>query len=124
MVGCPKGGQNYDAGQKAEAIKDYDTALDYYNKALQSQPNNTEYKLRAAHVRFEAGQWHVDQGRRLRDQGNLQLALAEFRKAQMTDPSSVVAGQEIQTTLDMIAAKEGATENAAPSTSPPTIRNL
>jgi general secretion pathway protein D len=118
LAGCPKGGQNFNAGEKAEALKDYDTALDYYNKALQAAPNNTEYKLRAARVRFEAGQWHVDQGRRLRDQANLELALAEFRKAQMIDPSSAVAAQEVQATLEMIAAKQGSTENAAPPASP------
>jgi general secretion pathway protein D len=110
LSGCPKGGHDTSAGAKAEALKDYDTALDYYNKALQTNPNNTEYKLKAARARFEAAQWHVDQGHRLRDQGNLELSLAEFRKAQMIDPSSAVAQQEVKNTMDAIAAKQGATE--------------
>src|ERR1700687_3316511 len=111
LAGCPKGGQNYNAGEKAEAVKDYDTALDYYNKALQTSPNNTEYKLRAARARFEAAQWHVDQGRRFREQANLELALAEFRKAQMIDPSSAVAQQEVRATTDAINVKQGITQN-------------
>jgi general secretion pathway protein D len=111
LAGCPRASQESNAGVKAEELKDYDTALDYYNKALQTSPSNTEYKLRAARARFESGQWHVDQGRRLLDQGNLELALAEFRKAQMTDPSSAVAAQEVKTTADMIAAKNGLTQN-------------
>jgi general secretion pathway protein D len=115
LTGCPKASQENNAGNKAEALKDYDTALDYYNKALQASPNNTEYKLKAARSRFEAGQWHVDQGRRFRDQANLELALAEFRKAQMIDPSSAVAQQEVKTTMDAINAKQGITQNAAPS---------
>ena len=110
LSGCPKATQDTNAGEKAEALKDYDTALDYYNKALQSNPNSTEYKLRAARARFEAAQWHVDQGRRLRDQGNLELALAEFRKAQMIDPSSAVAQQEVRNTMDAIAQKQGGPE--------------
>ncbi len=114
LAGCPKGSQQDNAGTKAEELKDYDTALDYYNKALQAQPNNTEYKLKADRARFEAGQWHVDQGRRLRDQSNLELAVAEFRKAVMIDPSSAVAAQEFKATMDMIAAKNGTTQNAAP----------
>jgi len=119
LTGCPKGNQDNNAGAKAESLKDYDTALDYYNKALQTAPNNTEYKLKAARARFEAAQWHVDQGRRYRDQSNLELALAEFRKAQMTDPSSAVAQQEVKATMDLINAKQGTTENAAPpGTSP------
>jgi general secretion pathway protein D len=114
LAGCAKGHPQYNAGAKAESVKDYDTALDQYNKALLAQPNNTEYQLRAARARFEAGQWHVDQGRRLRQQANLELAMAEFRKASMIDPSSPVAAQELQATMDLIAAKQGTTQNAAP----------
>ena len=123
LSGCPKGNSEYNAGANAETLSDYDTALDHYNKALRASPNNTEYRLKVARARFEAGQWHVDQGRRLRNQGNLELALAEFRKAQMIDPSSAVAQQEVQATMDMIAAKQvqgqGTTQNAAPSAQNP-----
>src|ERR1700688_4795428 len=112
LTGCPKGSQDTNAGTKAEALHDYDTALDYYNKALQTSPTSTEYQLKAARARFEAAQWHVDQGRRIRDQGSLELGLAEFRKAQMLDPSSAVAAQEVKATMDLINAKEGATQNA------------
>jgi general secretion pathway protein D len=115
LTGCPKASQENSAGAKAESLKDYDTALDYYNKALQTAPNNTEYKLKAARARFEAAQWHVDQGRRFQEQSNLELALAEFRKAQMIDPSSAVAAQEVKQTTDLINAKNGLTENSTPS---------
>src|SRR3984893_11530978 len=115
LTGCPKGSQDTNAGTKAEALHDYDTALDYYNKALQTSPSNTEYQLKAARARFEAAQWHVDQGRRIRDQGSLELALAEFRKAQMIDPSSAVAQQEVKATMDLINAKQGATQNSEPT---------
>ena len=118
LAGCPKGNQQYNAGSKAESVKDYDTALDEYNKALQSQPNNIEYQLKAARARFEAGQWHVDQGRHLLEQSNLELALMEFRKAAMIDPSSAVAAQEVQATLNLINAKQGTPQSAAPSGSP------
>src|ERR1700746_3214027 len=114
LEGGPKGSQDNNAGARAESLNDYDTALDFYNKALQTSPNNTEYKLKAARARFEAAQWHVDQGRRFRDQANLELALAEFRKAQMIDPSSAVAQQEVKATMDAINAKQGITQGAAP----------
>jgi len=114
LTGCPRGGQDTNAGTRAEALHDYDTALDYYNKALQTAPANTEYQLRAARARFEAAQWHVDQGRRIRNQGSLELALAEFRKAQMIDPSSAVAEQEVKATMDLIGAKQGIPQNGGP----------
>jgi len=120
LAGCAKGNQQYKAGSKAESLNDYDTALVNYNKALQAEPNNTEYKLKAARARFEAAQWHVDQGRRLREQSNLELAIGEFRKAQMIDPSSPVAAQEVRATMDLIAAKQGTTQN---STSSPATEN-
>ncbi len=118
LAGCPRGSHDTNAGEKAEALHDYDTALDYYNKALQASPTSTEYQLKAARARFEAAQWHVDQGRRIRNQGSLELALAEFRKAQMIDPSSAVAEQEVKATADMINAKQGTTDNTAPSGTP------
>ena len=113
LAGCGKGGQQFNAGSKAESVKDYDTALDQYNKALQAEPRNIEYQLRAARARFEAGQWHVDQGRRLVEQSNLELGLMEFRKAAMIDPSSPVAAQEIKNTMDLIA-KQGTPQSATP----------
>jgi general secretion pathway protein D len=116
-AGCGKGNQPYKAGAKAESLNDYDTALENYNKALRAEPNNTEFKLKAARARFEASQWHVDQGRRLREQSNLELALGEFRKALMIDPSSPVAAQEVQATMDLLAAKQGTTQNSG-TTSP------
>src|SRR3977135_3143777 len=119
LTGCAKGNQPYNAGAKAESLKDYDSALENYNKALQAQPNNTEYKLKAARARFEAAQWHVDQGRRFREQANLELALAEFRKAQMIDPSSAVAQQEVKATMDLINAKQGV-KPSGPSGTPMT----
>src|SRR5712664_1520734 len=115
LTGCAKGNQQYNAGAKAESLKDYDTALENYKQALQAEPNNTEYKLKAARARFEAAQWHVDQGRRLREQSNLELALGEFRKAAMIDPSSAVATQEVQATIDLMAAKQGSTQNSRPT---------
>jgi general secretion pathway protein D len=115
LAGCAKGNQQYNAGKKAESVNDYDTALENYNKALRAEPNNTDYKLKAARARFEAGQWHVEQGRHLREQSNLELALAEFRKAAMIDPSSPVAAQEVQATIDLIGAKQNAIQNSAPT---------
>jgi hypothetical protein len=47
---------------------------------------------------------HVDRGHKLRDQGLLEPAVAEFEKALALDPSSFVAEQELRRTLGMIVA--------------------
>ncbi len=38
----------------------------------------------------------MDQGQKLAEQGDLQMALAEFQKAMMIDPASPIAQQETQ----------------------------
>jgi len=111
LTGCPKGNQEFNEGKKSEAVNDYDSAVIHYDRALKADPLNAEYKLKLTRLRFEAGQYHVDQGRKLREMGNLQLALAEFQKALMIDPASPIAQQEIQNTMNALAAK-GAAEKA------------
>jgi len=118
LTGCPKGSQELKAGRQAEAAQDYDTALIHYERALKADPLNTEYKLKTTRIRFEAGQHHVRQGQKLREKGDLQLALAEFEKALAIDPSSAIADQEIRRTLEMIAARSAAAAGA-PAPPPP-----
>ena len=117
-AGCPRGGSEFNQGKKAEAIQDYDTALIHYQQALQADPTNTEYKMKAMRLRFEAGQHHVEIGQKLRQTGDLQMALAEFQKALMLDPASAIAKQETQNALDAIGDRQAASQ-ARPAPAPP-----
>ena len=108
LAGCPKGNQDNIAGKRAEAIQDYDTALVHYQRALRADPLNAEYKLKVARLRYEAGQFHVKQGQKARERGDLSLALAEFQKAQVIDPASAIADQEVRRTMEAIAAQKAA----------------
>jgi general secretion pathway protein D len=122
LTGCPKGNSEFSQGKKAEATEDYDSAVVHYDRALKSDPLNTEYKLKLMRLRFEAGQYHVDQGRKLREKGELQLALAEFQKALMIDAASPIAQQEIQNAMNAIAAKSAADRApAAPTEEQPKL---
>lgn len=109
LIGCPKGNQDYDAGRKAESLQDYDTALVDYERALRATPNDAEYKLRVTQMRFEAGQFHVEQGTKALNKGDLQVALTEFQKAQAIDPSNSAAEQQLKKTMELIAAQQAAT---------------
>ena len=108
LAGCPKDNQDFQEGRKAEAVQDYDTALVHYEKALHAEPTNVEYKLSATKMRLEAGQFHVEAGEKALNKGDLQLALAEFEKAEAIDPSNAAADQEIKKTMSMIATKNAA----------------
>ena len=105
LAGCPKGNPDYKAAKKAELVKDYDTALEHFERALQADPSNTMYRLDATRVRFETSLAHVRAGQKQRDKGELQIAVAEFEKAMAIDPSSAIAEQELRKTLEMLAIK-------------------
>jgi general secretion pathway protein D len=132
-AGCPKGQTDYSKGRKAETIEDYDAALEFYQKALKSDPNNAGYKIRINQTRFEAGEMHIKLGLKARENGDLQGAAAQFQRAQNIDPSSSIAGQELKKTLGMIAEQTHAGENAKPAsddggqkfmTAPPQLKPL
>ena len=112
LGGCPKknGNQNYKMGEKAIDLKDYDAAVDYYSKALAADPKNPFYRIKLNDARFEAGQFHLHQGLKLREKGDLQGAISEFQRAQILDPSSTIADQELKKTLDMLAERVRANE--------------
>src|SRR5271157_4996397 len=135
LAGCPKGNQDYKSGMHAQDLQDYDAAVDYYLKAAKVDPHNANFQIKLNQARFEAGQLHLHQGLKLRDKGDLQGALSEFQRAQILDPSSSVADQEVKKTLDMIAervaanqaqAEEPLVENGEPvlASAPPEIKPL
>jgi general secretion pathway protein D len=112
LAGCPhkKGSQDFKAAEKALDLKDYDAAVDYYSKALQAEPNNAAYRIKLNQSRFEAGQFHIHQGVKLRDKGDIQGAISEFQRATILDPSSIVADQELKKSLDALAERTRASQ--------------
>jgi general secretion pathway protein D len=123
-TGCPKGQTDYNQGRKAETLQDYDAAFDYYLKALKADPYNASYKIKLNQIRFEGGALHVKQGVKLRDAGDLQGAVAQFQRAEVIDPSSPVAEQELRKTLEMIGEKNRANDAAAEPTADPNEQLL
>jgi general secretion pathway protein D len=116
LAGCPKknGNQNYSAGNKALDVEDYDAAVDYYGKALAADPHNANYRIKLDQARFEAGQKHIRQGIKLREKGDLQGAVSEFQRAQILDPSTTAADQELKKTLDLLAEQNKSSQEEQP----------
>jgi len=112
-AGCPKGGGEYGKARKAEDLQDLDTALQYYQKAYNLDPRNASYRIKLNQIRFEAGSFHIKQGQKLREKGDLQAAVGEFQRAATIDPSSDTANQELSRTLQMIAEKNRQTDAQA-----------
>src|SRR5246127_923317 len=106
VAGCPKGRTDFNHGRRAQDLQDYDAAFEYYQKALKTDPENAEYKIKFDQARFGAGEAHTKNGLKLREQGDLENAASEFRKAALMDPSSVAAEQELRKTIEAIDERE------------------
>jgi len=108
VAGCPKGRTDFNEGRKAQDLHDYDAAFEYFQKALKFDPENAEYQIKFNQARFGASELHVKNGQKLRERGDLENAASEFQRATSTDTSSVVAEQELRTTIEMIDERKRA----------------
>ncbi len=97
-----KGERHLKQGRALEATRDYDKALEWFEKALAEDPSDAAYQMAVRRVRFQAGQRHVDEGQKLREQGKLEEALKEFQTAYAIDPGSSIAVQELRRTVGML----------------------
>ena len=97
-----KGDRLMAQSRAAEVAKDWDKALAFAEEALSEDPADIAYQLATTRLRFYTGQYHVDEGRRLRDQGQLEEALAQFQKAYGINPALAMAQEEIERTRQMI----------------------
>ena len=114
-----KGDKLLAEGRKAEVRKDWEKALEFYEGALTEDPGDAGYQLAVRRVRFQAAQERVNRGQKLRAEGKLEEAVVEFQRAFALDPSSAIARQELQLTLDMIEL-----EKKRPQPLPPGERGL
>jgi general secretion pathway protein D len=105
----------YKKGRDAEARQNYEQAYDFYKQAYDLKPADLSYRTSFERLRFLAGASHVHRGQLLREAGQLDAALAEFKKAAEIDASSAIAKQELQRTKQLIDATK-----AAPTAPPPT----
>ncbi len=92
----------YEKGQDAEARQNFEAAYDFYKQAYDLKPKDLRYRSSFERMRFKAAAVIVHKGQKLRDDGKLQEALAEFQRAAQIDPSLFIAQQEIKRTLQMM----------------------
>jgi general secretion pathway protein D len=96
----------YHSAQKAESAKDWDTAVSEYEKALEIDADNREYKLAYDRVRREASRAHFEKGKVLyaeaakarnpNDQYRLaQMAATEFQLTVKLDTTNQFAAVEL-----------------------------
>jgi len=118
-----KGDKFLSEGQVHEAKKEWDAALDSYEKALSEDPAELLYQMAADRGRFHASQAHVEKGITIRGQGKLGEALLEFQKAYAISPGLIIAAQELEETQQMIMRERKRVEQTGKE-APPQIQAL
>jgi tetratricopeptide (TPR) repeat protein len=113
VAGCPKGTTDFNQGRKAQDLHDYDAAFEYYQRALKTDRQNAEYKIKFDQARFDAAELHIKNGLKLRGRGELENAASEFQKATTIDPASVVAEQELRKAIELIDDRKRAANVAS-----------
>ncbi len=126
------------AGQNPSNTQDYDAALAQSEQAHRKQPKDAQGQLRLYQLRQEAAEFHIKQGLHFLERHENQKAAVEFEAALRSDPSSMLARQELDYTRQLIASdtpSTAANTQAVPSgkpaqekgtllDSPPTVHTL
>jgi general secretion pathway protein D len=97
-------------GEDAEARQDFDAAYEDFHKATLKKPKDLRFQEHFDHMRYQASVAHVDRGRVLRQNGDINGALAQFNRALQIDAGNQAARQEI----DLIEQQQKAEQLETP----------
>ncbi|MCU1256256.1 MAG: type and secretion system protein [Candidatus Angelobacter sp.] len=111
----------YQKGVKAEARQDYEAAFEFYKAAYHQKPDELRYRVPFERTRMLSAASKIKRAQKLREQGNLQDALALFQQAIEVDPSNDLAAQEIRRTEQMI--QKGSSGGGQAVSAPPSRRD-
>ena len=111
LLGCSESA-TFRQARKAELKKDYDSALVYYTKALQEEPENAKYIIHEKVVRSHAADFHMRRGQDFLKQNRSQEAIGEYQKAVGIDPTNQAAAQKLTQLLEEQAVAKKARETA------------
>ena len=92
----------YAKGQDAEARQKYEAAYEFYKQAYDLKPKDLRYRTSFERTVSRPRPRSCISGQKLRDDGKLDEAVAEFQKALAIDPSLFIAKQELDRTQKMI----------------------
>lgn len=92
--GCTTFNRSYKLGTEAATNKNWDEAIKHFENAIQTDPNNSAYRLALTRAKILASISHVYKARRLASEGKKDEALAEYELALSYDPSNRVIAEE------------------------------
>lgn len=78
----------YRRGMEAARTGDWDLAVQHYTRAVQEYPDRPEYKIALERAQQTASNTHFDAAKVLDEKGDLENAIAEYRRAIEFNPSN------------------------------------
>jgi type II secretory pathway component GspD/PulD (secretin) len=87
LVACAAS-RAFTRGERAALAGDWDTAVEYYRTAAQEHPDRAEYKIALERATYAAAGVHADRARKAEEEGRLDDALREYRRASEYDPTN------------------------------------
>ncbi len=89
LWGCVSFGPHYfQTGNEAEINKEWDRAIEYYEKAIAEKPSEYAYKMSLLRVRLSASMFYLRSARNFVVQGSIDEALKDYKKALVYDPQN------------------------------------
>ncbi|MGH9368432.1 MAG: secretin N-terminal domain-containing protein [Thermoanaerobaculia bacterium] len=88
--------RSYQQAKDEEALGRYDVAVLKFEKALELDPKNPQYKLALVRTKLKASQAHFEKGKVYRSSGNPDLAVVELQLAVALDPTNDYAEVELR----------------------------
>jgi len=73
---------------RSAAAGNWDAAVEYYERAVQEDPDRAEYRIALQRAKIAASRGHIEAGRAFENQRELSAALREYRVAAEFDPSN------------------------------------
>jgi type II secretory pathway component GspD/PulD (secretin) len=88
LVGGCAAGRSYRKGFNAGQVGDWDAAVEYYKRAVQSDPDKAEYRIALERAMQNASRIHMDRARDLESKDQLDGALGEYKRVAEYDPTN------------------------------------
>jgi general secretion pathway protein D len=89
-------GRAFKSGQDNLQAGNWDAAVSYFRKAVQSDPSKPEYKIALERAMVAASRDHLERAKAFEGRGQLNAALGEYRQASEYDASNQQAAQKIR----------------------------
>ena len=87
VAGCGAA-RSFGRAENAARAGDWDAAVEYYRRAVQEDPDRSDYKIALERAMVAAASMYSERGKQLEDTDQLAEALRNYRKAEEFEPSN------------------------------------